>query len=52
MAVLLDEGDAVRDAALRAGYRCFTDVAEFKAYVRSGILGEALEGDDVGAEAV
>jgi hypothetical protein len=43
VALLLDEGDDTIMAANRAGYRYFTSVDDFKAYVRQEILAEHAE---------
>jgi hypothetical protein len=42
VAVLLNEGDDVLGIASRAGFRCFTAVDDFKRYVKSELLGEAI----------
>ena len=38
MALLIGEGQETEEAANRAGYRYFTDVAAFRAYVQQEIL--------------
>ncbi len=38
VALLLDEGPEIEEAANRAGFRFFTDIAEFRGYVRREIL--------------
>ncbi len=40
VALLINEGPETEEAANRAGYRYFTDVDEFRAYVRREILAE------------
>lgn len=40
VALLLDEPETVVALASRAGFRCFTSVADFQEYVRKEILGE------------
>lgn len=41
VAVLLHEEALIVAVASQAGYRCFTAVADFKAYVRAEVLAEA-----------
>jgi hypothetical protein len=41
VAVLLNEGDDTMAQASRAGFRCFTDIRSFKAYLAKEVLGEA-----------
>jgi hypothetical protein len=41
VAVLLHEEAPMVAVASQAGYRCFTAVADFKAYVRAEVLAEA-----------
>ncbi len=43
VALLLDEGKETLEAASKAGYRCFTDSDEFRAYVTNEILASATE---------
>jgi hypothetical protein len=38
VAVLINEGITVLEAASSAGFRCFTDIEEFKTYIQSDIL--------------
>ena len=38
VAVLIDEGDDVEDAASLAGFRCFSSVSAFRKYVRHEVL--------------
>lgn len=42
VAVLLDEGKDVIRLASQAGYRCFTRVQDFKSYVQSEVLANAM----------
>ena len=42
VALLIDEDEAIEEAANRAGYRFFTNVDEFRNYVREQILAEAV----------
>ena len=41
-AVLLNEGEETLALASSTGFRCFTDVEAFKAYVTKEVLREAL----------
>lgn len=43
VAILLDESQSVEEAANQAGYRYFTTIQDFKAYVSNEILSQALE---------
>lgn len=42
VAVLLNEGEETLALASSAGFRCFTDIACFKAYLMKEVLGEVL----------
>jgi hypothetical protein len=42
VAVLLNEGEETLALASSAGFRCFTDIEGFKAYLIKEVLGEAL----------
>ncbi len=47
VALLLDEGHKTEDAANRAGYRYFTDVASFQSYVQHETLTTQEEEGDL-----
>jgi hypothetical protein len=40
--VLLNEGQETLALASSVGFRCFTDIASFKAYLMKEVLGEVL----------
>ena len=42
VAVLLNEGEEILALASSAGFRCFIDIAGFKAYLTKEVLKEAL----------